>query len=98
MGNLQFCESTERIYDELMQASPESDKWRDATIALLKMISEVKSNHAIFSKRIDRMELELRGVIIAIKEANSETANRLQVIERFIPKRSELNSENIKGD
>ena len=78
MGNLQFCNDFCVLLDNLNQSNKDSDNWNDAIIAIIKSLSFAESNFKTISRRLDRMELELRGVIIAAKEANSETANKLQ--------------------
>lgn len=82
MGNLQFCDDLNVLLDALNCSSKDSDNWNDATIAIIKSLSIAESNFRTISRRLDKMELELKGVIIAAKEANSETANRLEGLNR----------------
>lgn len=82
MGNLQFCDDLCVILDELNHSKKDSDNWNYATIAIIKSLSIAELNFRTISRRLDKMELELRVVTIAVKEANSETANRLEGLNR----------------
>lgn len=66
-GNLQFVRNVEVIHDELMGMASES-MVKDAVIALTSIIGENEQNFRIMSRRLDRMEDEVKNLQAGIKK------------------------------
>ncbi len=65
--NLCFVREPSILHDELMETTDET-KTKEAVIALSSIIGEHESNYRIMSRRLDRLEDEMKAIKEGIKK------------------------------